>query len=316
MPTDNSSTISVFAPSLFITVTIEANEEGEDDIHIHPGGQGLWVARGLKRLGERPVIVGPAGGEAGRALVALVPGWGISLNPITTKDPSPTYVHDRRGDERRELARSPLPVLDRHELDDLYGKILEKASATGICVVTGKSEGDSLPLDLFERMGADFDSLGVEVIGDLHGEELESFLSGGPISTLKVSDEDLVEDGLLDPSAPTQERVDAAEKLQARGAKSVIISGADGGTVGRFHSRSLAARLPKLQAVDHRGSGDAMTAALAHALRRGIEPTETLMLACAAGAANVTRHGLANPPPELVQELSKQVEVEDLAVGA
>lgn len=316
MPNHNHSTISVFAPSLFITVTIEANEEGDDDIHIHPGGQGLWVARALQRLGEKPVIVGPAGGEAGRALVALVPAWGIDLNPITTKGPSPTYVHDRRNADRREVARSPLPVLDRHELDDLYGKILEKASATGMCVVTGKSEGDSLPVDFYERLAADLDALGIQVVGDLHGRELDSFLSGGPITTLKVSDEDLVEDGLLDPAASIRARVEAAERLQERGARSVVISGADGGTVGRFHSQSLTARLPKLQAVDHRGSGDAMTAALAHALRHGMQPKETLVLACAAGAANVTRHGLANPPPELVEELSKQVELEDVAVGA
>ena len=56
-----------------------------------------------------------------------------------------------------------------------------------------------------------------------------------------------------------------------------------------------------------------MTAGLAAALRRGMGPIEMLTLACAAGAANVTRHGLGSADEDLISTLAERVEVEKLA---
>lgn len=74
------SRICVFAPSLYLTVTIEerdgAHESGE--VHLHPGGQGFWIARMLGELGGNPVLCGPVGGEVGAVLETIVPTWGSS----------------------------------------------------------------------------------------------------------------------------------------------------------------------------------------------------------------------------------------------
>jgi 1-phosphofructokinase len=69
-------TIAVFAPHLTLTVTIErTTETAPDDIHIHPGGQGFWVARMLRHLKERPLLCGPLGGEPGGVLRSLIEQW-------------------------------------------------------------------------------------------------------------------------------------------------------------------------------------------------------------------------------------------------
>lgn len=183
--------VCVFAPTLFVTITIEQPEDPDErelsDIHLHPGGQGFWIARMLRHLGERPVLCGPAGGEAGRVLRCLMPDWDIDLDPVSIEDDSPCYIHDRRSGQRREVARDRPPELDRHEVDDLYGKVLERAIATGACVVSGKYPGDTVPVSLFHRLGADLEEAGVPVVGDLHGRELDAFLEGGSIELLKVS---------------------------------------------------------------------------------------------------------------------------------
>ena len=49
--------------------------------------------------------------------------------------------------------------------------------------------------------------------------------------------------------------------------------------------------------IDQSGAGDSMTAALAFARASGLAPEETLKLAVAAGAMNVTRHGLGPATP-------------------
>lgn len=52
-----------------------------------------------------------------------------------------------------------------------------------------------------------------------------------------------------------------------------------------------------------------MTAGLATGLRRGLGEEETLRLACAAGAANVTRHGLGSADSGLIPGLVDKIEV-------
>ena len=322
--------VCVHAPSLFLTVSIErpamagGGEQGRatdgghgsapdrDEMHFHPGGQGFWVARLLEHLGVRPVIVSPIGGESGSVLRGLVHTWGVGLRAVPVADDSPVYVHDRRDGERREIARSAMPSLNRHEVDDLYGAVLETATRAGVCVVTGKFPGDSTPYDFYTRLGADLDAIGTPAIGDLHRAELDALLAGGPLHTLKVSDQDLVKDGLFDEGAGRDERVEAARRLMERGARRVVVSSAEGQTIYVDERGAYAARPPSLRPADASGSGDSMTAALAFAALRNLDPTEAIRLACAAGAANVTRHGLGNADAGFVQSLAERVEVERL----
>jgi 1-phosphofructokinase len=71
-----------------------------------------------------------------------------------------------------------------------------------------------------------------------------------------------------------------------------------------------------MEAVDHRGAGDSMTAALAVAAARGLDPESGLRLAAAAGALNVTRHGLGSGRADAIGQLTANVEVRPLGVRA
>lgn len=312
--TRDRHTVAVFSPSLFTSITIEGNGE-RDDIHIHAGGQGIWVARMIRQLGERPVVCAPVGGESGRALRGLIQDWKIDLSPIPIESESPAYVHDRRSGERQEIARSRLPSLDRHELDELYGSTLKHSLATGVCVMTGRFPGDGLPLEVFERLGADLAGGGVLVVGDLHGDELEAFLRGGPIGILKVSDEDLSEDGLVTGECE-EELVEVIAGMVGRGARRVVVSRADRPSLATFAEGTFRVTPPLLRVVDSKGAGDSMTAGLAVAAIRGMDVESTLRLASAAGAANVTRHGLGSADRQLIDELTRQVKVERIGEAA
>ena len=304
--------VCVFAPALLLSVTIESidNEDATaGEIHLHPGGQGFWIARMLEQLGESPVLCAPVGGETGRALWALMTDWGIDLRPIVTDGASAARIHDRRSGQRDEIARAIPPALDRHELDDLYGKVLELALETRTCVVTGRMPGDGLGDEVFTRLGADLASMGVRTVADLHGSDLDAWLKGGTLDVLKVSDEDLVKDGsLADSSEDTVAEV--IVDLVGRGARSVVVSRAHrpalalmGGTLYRAHP-------PDVSVVDSSGAGDSMTGALAAGFINSLDPPDTLRLACAAGSANVARHGLATGSADLIRRLASEVDVE------
>jgi 1-phosphofructokinase len=306
-------TVAVFAPVLYLTVTIETTSTASDEVHIHPGGQGFWIARMLKHLEERPLLCGPLGGEAGKVFLGLLTQWGMDVSTIEIAHRSPVVVNDRRSGERETIAISPTITLERHEIDDIYGRFLDRALSSGLCVVTGQSEG-ILPAEFYRRLGHDLAAGEVDVVVDLHGPELWSFLEGGHIETLKVSHEDLQRDGLLDGGDPDEQQLlGAMRSLTDAGARSVVLSRQGAPALARWGDEIFEARTPELDPADHRGAGDSMTAGLAAALRRSLPPQETLRLACAAGAANVTRHGLGSADADLIPGLTDKVEVNKLS---
>lgn len=303
-------TVTIFAPVLYLTVTVEQTSAGEDEVHIHPGGQGFWIARMLRHLGERPLLCGPLGGESGKVFLGLLAQFGIDVGTIEIGHSSQTIIQDRRSGDRKMVAE-PQPVnLARHEVDDVYGRFLDRALASSVCVVTGQSQ-PIFPVETYRRLGHDLASAEVEVVADLHGPELEAFLAGGPIDVLKVSDEDLAHDGLLEaPDTREEDALIVLDRLIAAGARSVVLSRQDNPALARTEDTIYLARAPKLEPADHRGAGDSMTAGLTAGLRQGLDFVDTIRLACAAGAANVTRRGLGSAEEGLIPGLMERVEVE------
>lgn len=138
---DHTPHCEVLGPLLYLTVTVE-QEAGADRVHLHPGGQGFWIARMLEVLGCSPQLVSPIGGEAGTVLTALMSDWAIEFSAVRTSIDSPTQVHDRRSGERVELVEVESPRLDRHGADDLYAAALEAALRCNAVVLT--SGGDTV----------------------------------------------------------------------------------------------------------------------------------------------------------------------------
>jgi 1-phosphofructokinase len=304
-------TIAVFSPHLTLTVTIEpGRDDGPDDIHIHPGGQGFWVARMLRHLKENPLLCGPIGGESGGVLRTLISQWGIDLSPVEVQESSPAIIQDRRSGDRTSIAMAPAPSLARHELDDAYGKILDHALSSEVVVITGQST-EIVPVDTYRRLGHDLAAAEVTVVGDLHGPELAAFLEGGHLDLLKISDEDLLEDGAL-----TDEQEDGAldqlHRLGESGAKKVVISRGPRPALALIDDVTYRVTGPDLEPADYRGAGDSMTAGLAAGMRRGLPPEDLLRLASGAGAANVTRHGLGSASDDLIPRLAERVAIETL----
>jgi 1-phosphofructokinase len=143
---------------------------------------------------------------------------------------------------------------------------------------------------------------------------LTAALEGG-VALLKLSHEDAIADGHSQ-GAEIDELVRVAQSLAARGASRVVITRADRPTVAYFGDQTFLVETPPLEEVDSRGAGDAMTAALAVAMRRGLSDVDMLKLACAAGAATVARHGLGSAERGLIDALTGQVTVSVLTETA
>jgi 1-phosphofructokinase len=304
-------TICVFGATPVLTVTAEAGTAGrEADVHLHAGGQGFWIARMARELGERVVLCSPVGGETGQVFERMATLAGIEVDATQIEGQTAAYLHDRRSGERVEIAHTGYPTLDRHELDSLYGRVVARSLEAELCILAGYPDADSVPTDTFRRLATDLTGQGAPIVADLAGEALWAALEGG-LDLLKLSHEELEQEGLID-SHEVSEIARAADELAGRGARRVVVTRAEEPTLARMLEDTYLVRPPQLEVVDHRGAGDATTAGLAVGLRRGLDEVSVLRLGSAAGAATVARHGLASAELGTIEELAGRVEVERL----
>lgn len=294
----------VFAPDPQLTVTIDQPAD-ETEIHLHPGGQGVWQARMIKCLGTPVVLCAGLGGEIGQVLEPLLAGEGVDLRVIHRESTSGGYVHDRRNGERQEIASVPGHALSRHELDDLYNLALGEGLGAEVSILSGPGQPNLVAPDIYRRLAADLGRNGSRVIADLSGAHLAAVLDSG-VSVLKVSHEELIRDGWAADDSEG-ELVRVAHALHANGAESVVLSRAEKPALVLIDGEVAELDMPRLEVADRRGAGDSMTAGVAAVLAQGGDVRLAVRTGAAAGALNVTRHGLGTGRPEAIAGLVDRV---------
>ena len=306
-------TLCVLTPTPLLMVEIEpGGEDGEPaaDLHLHPGGQGLWVARMAASLGADVTVCGPFGGEVGNVLATILGEEHLTVRSVPYNAGNGAYVHDRRGGARETVAHMVPPQLTRHELDDLYGTVLVEALEADVLVVTGAEPERVLPASFFSRIVRDVRSVDKLVVADLSGEAAKAAASEGP-TVLKMSHEELLAAGLAADDSFAELQA-AGRRLVDQGVGAMLISRAGEPTllVTAAVSRLLVG--PVVTPLDHRGAGDSMTAGVAVALGRGATVEEAARLGAAAGALNVTRRGLGTGRREQIERFAGRISIRDV----
>ncbi|GAA4428677.1 PfkB family carbohydrate kinase [Actinokineospora soli] len=299
--------MAVFAPSPQLTVTVEQVRDAPD-IHVHAGGQGVWQSRMIESLGAEVVLCAALGGETGQVLRHLI-GVDLKVREVAARNGG--YVHDRRDGEREPLVVMPADPLSRHELDDLYEMTLVEGLSAGVAVLSGPGADDEpIPDDVYERLTRDLGGNGCRVVVDLSGGRLTAALKGGP-HVVKISHTELISDGYAR-SDDLADLVDGCEEIAKCGADAVVVSRADEEALARIDGELFLVEVPSLSPVDTRGGGDSMTAGLAVGLAQGASLQDCLRLGAAAGALNITRHGLGSGGGDAVRELVSHVRLKPL----
>ncbi|WP_250002573.1 1-phosphofructokinase family hexose kinase [Actinoplanes sp. M2I2] len=300
--------VMVFAPAPILTVTIE--QQAEPELHVHPGGQGVWQARMITALGVPATLCVALGGEVGTLLESLLGAEEFEVRAVPQRSATGWYVHDRRDGERASVAEHPGEPLKRHDLDELHNIALTEGLRSRVALLSGPHAPSVVDASLYRRLAADLTANGVRVVADLSGDYLSAVLDGG-VSFVKVSHEELIDDGLADDDS-VESLLAAGRKLRDGGVDGVLISRAGDPALALFDDNACEVHPPPLTVNEHRGAGDSMTAGVASVLARGGPMEEALRTGSAAGALNVTRHGLGTGRGEAVRELMSRVRIEAL----
>ncbi len=302
--------VAIFAPHPLLTITLEREGPEREQVHFHPGGQGVWVARMAACMGAEPVLCGFRGGESGELLDTLLRRLGGEQRLVDTASASGCYVTDRRSGERELLTCTLSDPPSRHELDELFSIVCAEAIADGWLVVTNPMPGESLPLEVYGDLIADARTGGCRTLVDLSTPRLNSALRGEP-DLVKLNDWELAE-FVCGPVSEPAELLTAAGRLRDEGAGTVVVTRGEHPALVLAGERAWWLKAPRLTHGFREGCGDAMLGALAATWARGESLERALEIGAAAGAANFLRHGLGSASREVVERLLDSVVLEPI----
>ncbi|WP_433046825.1 1-phosphofructokinase family hexose kinase [Dactylosporangium sp. CS-033363] len=284
------------------------------DVQSLPGGKGMIVCRGARRLGAAVTAHGFVGGFVGEVIRRGCEDLGVADRHVQILgDTRVTPVVIERATGRSTVLNERGPTVSADEQEQLAAGLAAAVRLGDVVVSTGSLPPGSAP-DLHATIARSALRRGATALVDAHGDALARVIDDarehGPGDGLLVVKPNAHElGGILgrDLSDPADLLAAVRDLHGLTGATFVVTSGAFG-SVWVGAGAQLTADSPVVDTVNATGSGDAFLAGLAVALGRGEDPAAALTQAAAMGAANAA--SLApDVDPDLVTKLREHVTV-------
>ena len=203
----------------------------------------------------------------------------------------------------------PGPVVTETELSR-FREDYEKALADTELVVMSGSVPPGISPDIYRELIEKASSFGKKVILDTSKESLREGIKGKPF-LIKPNTKEL--EYLTGRSLRNREEItEAALMLCREGVHSVVVSMGEKGLLYISETERIAARPPKIKAVNTVGCGDTAVASLAMSVLAGEDAKTALVKAAAISAANATTAENGVFSKERAEELVQKVTVEIL----
>lgn len=224
-----------------------------------PGGGGINVSRGLKRLGSTSIALFPSGGMTGDLLIRLLKAEKILYETVKTKNATrENFIVVESFSNQQFRFGMPGAKISPQETS-LFLKAIEKLSVNTDYIVASGSIPPGIAPDFFARIARISKKTGNRFIADTSGDALKQVAEEG-VYLLKpnlrelslLSGEGTLDNNLID---------DAARALIGKGKCEVIVvsMGAQGAylVTNQFAEQIQAPTVKKLSTV---GAGDSMVA--------------------------------------------------------
>ncbi|GLY20348.1 hexose kinase [Micromonospora sp. NBRC 101691] len=289
------------------------------EVRSLPGGKGLIVCRGARRLGATVTAHGFVGGGTGQVIRDGCGDLGVHDRHVgIAGETRVTPVVIDRATGRSTVLNERGPEVTAADQDRLLAGLAETVSPGDVVVATGSLPPGSAA-DLHARVARLALDRGATAVVDAHGEPLarvvEDARATRPAGRLVVKPNAEELSGVLGRPLPDRAATTAAvrELHATTGVTFVVTLGVDG-AVWVDGVDELAVDTPRVDTVNATGSGDSFLAGLAVALGRGDDPASALVLASAMGAANAASLE-PDVDPALVERLRHEVTVSREATG-
>jgi 1-phosphofructokinase family hexose kinase len=281
------------------------------------GGKGVNVARALKLLGRPVIATGLAGGATGSRILERLVEESIlnDFTRISEESRTNLVVVDPTTGEQTEINERG-PEVGHEEISRFTEKLLYLAKGAAFCVIAG-SIPPAVDPDVYERLIADLQTLGVPVLLDTDGEPMRAGLRAGPaiVAPNVAEAEEAVGHEFTDPEDLSL----GLTGLLEMGATEAIITRENGcvAICGEGIDRSrYEVEIEPLEPVTAVGSGDAFVAGYVAARYEGGGPADCLAYGVACGAESTQHFGAGTVDRGEVERLLSRVDVRRLEVPA
>lgn len=302
-------------PAVDQTMFVESLLPGEvNRVHqtqLDPAGKGINASRVAHRLGWPTIAFGALAGDTGRIVERALEEEGVQHHFVRLAGQTRINITvTERSKSRSTSLYSPGPSMGSDTLDRLDELVRFWLPAGRVLVLAG-SLPPGLSADTYSRFISHAQRQNVTTILDASGSALRLGIEAKPdvIKPNVAEAEELLGRRL----SRTEEIIDGAREIAARGVRIVIVSMGADGAVCFDGGKVFRVTVPKVERKSTVGSGDSFVAGVAIALARGDGLIEGLRLGTAAGAATARSTGTSLARADDVSVLLPEVRVEQLA---
>ncbi|MGB4648803.1 MAG: 1-phosphofructokinase [Acetivibrionales bacterium] len=275
------------------------------------GGKGINVSKVISSLGGRSKAMGILGGFTGRYIKNYLDDIGIENDFVFISGETRTNLKiiDRMNRTNTDI-NEPGPAVSESDLETLRDKLLSAVRNDSIVVFSG-SVPENVDKDIYFCWIDDVKQKGATTILDADGELLKKGIEAGP--------------HLIKPNIFELGRLFGTEIRDARQAaeyagqlvrdyknRMVVVSMGDKGALFVDRAKVLLVHAPDVEVQSTVGAGDAMVAALAYSIDRGLDFESMVRLAAASAGANVMTSGTQPAALSDVRKLENLVTFEYL----
>ncbi len=269
------------------------------------GGRGINASQVIHAFGGKTLAILTSGGKCGALFEELVRAYGFPVDVVPIRNDIRTNltITDKQG--LTVKLNEAGPAMDKRELDRLEKATIRQLDQASWLMLCG-SIPPGVPPDIYVRLIETARKKKVQTILDTDGEALEVGLEAKPtvVHANQAEAERVLDTALLTRAS----FLDAARKLRAMGAGSVILSLGSRGAVGADAKSMTEALPPRVDAVCPIGAGDALAAAFTWAMEKGSNFEDAVRWGVAAGTASAKLPGVSFASLQDTEAVYKLVE--------
>jgi 1-phosphofructokinase family hexose kinase len=271
-----------------------------------PGGRGINASRVLHSFGASTLAVVTSGGANGEKFARLLAKCGFPVKVVSIGNEIRTNftIVDRQGlaVKLNELG-PPVTAAELSRVEKVIESRLGEASWLMLC----GSVPPDVPADFYNKLIRMARDRNVKTLLDTDGDAL---LHGVEACPTVVSPNQPEAERLLNRALITRAHfIEAATRIKAMGAESVLLSLGSRGVIAVNESQLLEVIPPRIDAVSPIGAGDALAAAYVWAAIKKKDFADCVRWAVAAGTASAKLPGVQFADLTQTKEVFKSVEI-------
>jgi tagatose 6-phosphate kinase len=276
-------------------------------VHDHASTKSGNVARVVHALGGETLALGFVGGDTGRFYCHDLDALGVKYSYVEVPHPTRICITvlDRARKQTTELVEESAPVEPSH-VEELFRRFEQHIKGAKVLVLSG-TQAPGVPDDLFARCVRVAHQHGVATMVDAKGAVLKLAIAERP--TWIKPNKSEVEATVGHTIASDEELIHSVHELRSLGAQNVLITRGPHAAIFCDGTQTRVIAIPKVDAVNPIGSGDAVAAGIAVAWVKGQSALEAVKLGLACGVANALTLYSAHVDPETVKAILPRIEL-------